>query len=180
MEINTNKFLNPEQILFGAGLSMGQTVVDLGAGSGFYATAAAKLTGDTGNIYVVDVMDSALDHVSAEARLRGYRSIKTIRADLEKDDVSEVPTGCADMVVLANVIHQLNNRKSLFALAYRMLKTGGKLVVVDWNTFPSPIGPSISSRVDEGEVSQTAAHSSFKPAGKLTTDKYHYGLVYIK
>jgi hypothetical protein len=66
------------------------------------------------------------------------------------------------------------------AEAYRLLKTGGKLLVIEWNDKVSPIGPEISSRVSEMEVNKFASKASFKSAGTVNVDAYHYGLMYIK
>lgn len=180
MSESIQRFLDPEKVLFQAGLGAGQTVADLGAGSGFYAVASGKLIGTSGQVFVVDILDTALDHTAAEARLRGIKNIRTIKADLEHDKVEAVPTGSCDLVVMANIVHQLKERLNLFQAAYRMLKTGGKLLVVDWNSNSSPIGPAAAGRVDENEVRKMAEFASLKSGGDLVPDSYHYGLMFIK
>jgi ubiquinone/menaquinone biosynthesis C-methylase UbiE len=175
------KFLDPEKVLFAAGLNSGQVLADLGAGGGFYSFAASKIVGDTGSIYAVDVLEPTLDHVASEARVKGLRNIKTIRADLENPDgLSEIPTGSVDMVLFANILHQIKDKKSLLAIAYRLLKTHGRLVVIEWNDQPSPIGPTPEDRIPSSEVSKLISSSNLKQAGMLATDAYHYGLIFIK
>src|SRR5579885_1550372 len=115
-----NKFLDPEKLLFGAGLATGQIVADLGTGSGFYTLAAAKIVGDAGLVYSTDILESALDHVAAEARLKGMRNLKTFRTDLElPNSCLQISTGSVDMVILANLLHQIKNPKALFVEVYR-------------------------------------------------------------
>src|SRR3989344_1578966 len=174
----THKFLNPEKILFAGGLSAGQTVADLGAGSGFYTQAAAKIVGDQGAVYAADVLESALDHIAADARLKGYRNINFLRCDLESRHACDtVPAGSIDMVILANIVHQLKNQPDLFTQAYRMLKTDGKVVAIEWNDQPSPIGPIAQQRLSPETMARFAQTANLKPAGELSCDPYHYGLI---
>ncbi len=175
------KFNDPEKILFAAGLGAGQMFADYGAGSGFYTFAAGKTVGEQGAVFAVDILQTALDHIAAEARLKGLRNIKTIRADLEDQEaLKAIPIGTMDMVLFSNITHQIKNKTTLFAESYRSLKTGGKLLVIDWNDAPSPIGPPAASRLSAGEVSRLAAESHLKSAGELPVDNYHYGLMFIK
>lgn len=175
------KFNDPEKILFAAGLSAGQTFADYGAGSGFYTFAAGKIVGEQGAVFAVDILQTALDHIAAEGRMKGLRNIKTVHADLEDQEaLKAIPIGTMDMVLFSNITHQIKNKTVLFAEAYRSLKTGGKLLVIDWNETPSPIGPPFSSRLSALEVGKLAQQSHMKAAGELPADIYHYGLMYIK
>lgn len=175
------KFLNPEKVMFAAGLQAGQTVADLGAGSGFYTFASGKIVGEKGKVFAVDILESAIEHISAEARLRELKNVKTLRADLEKSDsCSSIATGTIDLVILANIIHQLKQKKNLFVEAYRMLKTGGKVLVLEWNDSPSVIGPTVHSRISPEEIAKLSKEVLLKAAGAIPADMYHYGLMFIK
>lgn len=175
------RFLDPDKILFQTGLASGQIVADLGAGSGFFAIASSKIVGSNGQVFVADIMEHALNNVAAEARMQSLRNIRTIHCDLEATDAcTQVPTGAVDLVIFANVLHQIKNKQKLLTDAYRLLKTGGKILVVEWNTSPSPIGPMASDRVAESTINDLATKANLKPAGVIKTDPYHYGLIFIK
>jgi ubiquinone/menaquinone biosynthesis C-methylase UbiE len=174
------RFIDPEKVLFRAGLTSGQTVADFGAGSGFYALSAAKVVGNNGKVFVVDVLESALAHVSADARLRMAKNIQTIQADLENSDIKQIADGSCDMVILANVIHQVNNRQNLLAQTYRVLKTKGKILAVDWNDKPSPIGPKVEARISEQETKKFLEKTGVRFDSSIETDPYHFGMVFIK
>jgi len=177
----SSKFLDPERILFAAGLGAGHAFADLGAGSGYYSLAGAKIVGEQGVVYSVDVLETALDHIAAESRLKNVRNIKTLACDLEQANAcKQIPTGGVDVVLLSNITHQITNRQNLYAECYRMLKTGGKLVVLEWNDHHGPLGPLQTHRVSESDISALAKAASLKPAGKLEVDSYHYGLMFIK
>jgi ubiquinone/menaquinone biosynthesis C-methylase UbiE len=179
MKINT-KFLDPEQVLFRTGLSRAATVVDLGAGSGFFALASAKIVGEQGKVFVVDILESALAHVSASSRIHNYRNVQTIRKDLEKASVDQVSAGTADLVIIANLLHGVTSMQTIFTESYRMLKTGGKLLVIDWNEKASPFGPKSAERKSEEEIKTVASKTNLKFQTNIETDSYHYGLIFNK
>ncbi len=175
------RFLDPEKVLFRAGLSKGETMADLGAGSGYFALVGGQMVGPNGKVYVVDIQESTLAHVSADARLRMLKNIQTIRADLDQpNSIKKIRSGACDFVVFGNLFHQVRERKNLLAETYRILKTGGKLLVVDWNEKPSPIGPKHSERITETDGKKHLTTAGFKFEKDIDTDNYHYGLLFIK
>ncbi|HYE22483.1 MAG TPA: class I SAM-dependent methyltransferase [Verrucomicrobiae bacterium] len=175
------RFIDPERVLFKSGLSAGQTIADLGAGSGFYAIAAAKVIGNGGKVYVVDILESALNHVVADARVQMIKNIVTIRADVEEgNSLSKIPDGSCDMVIFANLLHQLKDSKNLLTETYRVLKTQGKILVIEWNDRPSPIGPKSAERLSEDESKNLVGRAGFKFDKSIETDQYHYGLIFVK
>lgn len=175
------RFLDPEKLLFQAGLSAGHIVADLGAGNGFYAIASAKAVGPTGIVWAVDILEEVLGFIASDARLHNLKNIQTLRADLElPNSCLSIPAGSCDLVILASVVHQLKNKSSLFTEAYRILKTGGKVLIVEWNNKPSPFGPAMVSRISENDVNEQAIKGHLKLAGEIASDPYHYSLVFIK
>ena len=175
------RFLDPEKVLFRAGLTVGQNIADLGAGSGFYALASARVVGQGGKVYVVDLLEESLAHVAGEAQLRLLKNVQTIRADLDKPGATaRIPDGSCDMVVFGNLFHQIKNRKNLLAEAYKILKSGGKLLLVDWNDRPGPIGPKHEDRIGEESARKHVTESGFSFNSKIETDPYHYGLIFTK
>lgn len=181
MHTNTHKkFLNPQTVLFHAGLKTGQTVVDLGAGSGFFALASAGIVGTNGHVHVVDVKDTALDHLASEAKMRGYKNIKTYLANLDHAKLpAHVHIPASDVVVLASILHEIHDMHNLLAHSYSLLKTGGRLVVVDWNDQPGRFGPPAEKRLSEEKVKKQVG-AKFKFVKEVESDPYHFALVFEK
>ncbi len=175
------RFLDPEKVLFRAGLHKGQTMADLGAGSGYFALVGGQMIGPNGKVFVVDIQEATLAHVTADARLRMLKNIRTIRTDLDQThSLKQIDSGICDFVVFGNLFHQVKNRKNLLVETYRILKTGGKLLIVDWNEKPSPIGPKHDERVSEQDGKKQLHESGFKFEKHIDTDSYHYGLLFTK
>ena len=174
------KFLDPEKVMFQTGLSQGQVVADLGAGAGFYAIASAKIVGAGGSVFVVDILENALNNVASQSRIQGLQNIKTIRADLESQTLSQIPSGSVDLVIMGNLLHQLKNRTNVMKEAFRVLKTGGKLLIVDWNDNPSPSGPAATDRIAQAEAVKLGSAAVFKLVRQLEADRFHYGVLMEK
>lgn len=175
------KFLNPDRILFQAGLTAGQVAADLGAGSGYFTIAAGQIVGSNGKVFSVDILESALNHITAEARMKNVKNIKTVRADLEfVSSLDTISTGSCDCVMLVNILHQIAHKPELIKITYRLLKTGGKVLIIDWNNEPFPLGPQASERVSDEAVKKLMEAANFKLTSHLDTDMYHYGLLFVK
>jgi ubiquinone/menaquinone biosynthesis C-methylase UbiE len=177
----SKKFLNPDRLLMRAGIMVGQVVADLGAGAGYFSIAAGKIVGNNGEVFSVDVLESALEHVNADARMQNVHNIRSLRADLElPHSLDKIVTGTCHAVLMINILHQIKNKQNLFNHAYRLLHTGGKLLVVDWNDQPFPVGPRAEDRISEEQVDSLAQKCHLKLTSRTEADPYHYSMIYIK
>ena len=172
-------FVNPTNIIAYAGLESGQIVADLGCGGGYYSVAASKAVGDSGTVYAVDVMEDKLSAAQSNAKHLGCKNITVIKADLEKP-LLDIAEGSCDMVVLASILHQIGSRDMLLKNAYRILKTGGKLLAVEWKKEATPIGPPLEQRISQAELESALQSAGFRKAKDIPADSYHFACLFIK
>jgi ubiquinone/menaquinone biosynthesis C-methylase UbiE len=174
-----NKFINPANVVALTGLTNGQTVSDLGCGGGFYTLPAAQIVGPSGLVYAVDIQDSKLAFTQSIAHQLGYTNINTIQANLEQQ-VSDVADGSCDLVITASILHEIPHREPVFANAYRMLKTGGKLLVVEWKKGFTVFGPAQQKRIAKEEMEAEVIKLGFRKTEEIPADHFHYALLFIK
>ena len=120
-------FRPPAQIVSEAGIKPGQHVLDYGCGPGSYSIAAAKLAGDTGKVFALDILPIAVNSVRKKAKRAGIRTIETILADGKNGLDSE----SIDVVLLYDVFHDFSNPSSVLAELLRVLKPDGRLSFSD-------------------------------------------------
>ena len=175
-----SKFVNPSAVMAQTVLMRGEVVADLGCGNGFYVLPSAQLAGPEGEVIAVDVQESKLAATISIANQYGYRNIKVVRADLAKP-LLDIPEAVCDMVVLSNIMHEIGQgREMLLKNAYRILKTGGKVVVIEWKKEISPIGPPIENRIDQQMAEIILMKAGFRKGKDLETDGYHYAILFLK
>jgi ubiquinone/menaquinone biosynthesis C-methylase UbiE len=118
---------NAYEVLAEIGVKGGQTVLDFGCGSGTYTIPAAKLVGKKGKIYALDIDVGFLDEMEEKAKQEGLENI--MRIDASGEGGISLEDESTDIMLLIDVLHEIDDRESLFDEAYRILKPRGVVSV---------------------------------------------------
>ena len=174
------KFLNPEKLLLEAGLKSGVVVADLGCGNGFFTLPAAGITGESGKVWAVDILEESLSKIMSLARMDRYKNIRTLRYDLESGAASSIENLSCDFAIVGKVLPQLQHPQNFIREAYRLLKTGATVLLVEWKKQKTQIGPPYEARMSEDEVKELFTKQGFKLVREMPADSYHYALLLQK
>jgi len=174
----SSSFSSPQENILQFGLHEGMKVGDFGAGSGHYARAAAAIVGTSGKVYAIDVQEDVLKHLKLNTYEQHQNIIETVCGDIEKPDGTHLRDATLDAVILANTLFQIENRSGLLAEIQRVLKSGGKLLVVDWAGSYSGMGPAPEKIVSEHEAEDFFINGGFHKVKSFRAGPHHYGIVF--
>lgn len=178
--LRSGNFIRPEQVLREAGVREGMQVVHLGCGPGFYVIPAAKFVGAKGRVVAIDIRTPALEEVSQRARMENLENIDVIRADVVREEGSQLPDGWADLVILANVLH-LSDPRGVLAEASRVVRPSeGRVLVIEWELVNIPIGPPVEQRVAPDVVLASARSANLVLLRRWKPSPYHYSFLFAK
>lgn len=168
-------------ILHKIAIEEGQKVAELGCGNfGYFVFPLAKLVGNHGHVFAVDVLKNTLEDIKKHALRENYQQIETIWSNLEVFKGAKIESSSLDRALLINILHQSNKRGEILREAVRMLKTNGQLLIVEWKNIDSPLGPKIETRVNKEAIKEAAPKLGLTLESEFEAGPYHYGLIFHK
>lgn len=174
------KFIDPDSIIMQAGIEKGNAIADFGCGPGFFSIPLAKAVGEEGRVFALDVLPQALETVKSKMRNSAVANIVTIRANIEKEKGSKLQEASMDWVILKDVLFQNQNKNIIVAETNRVLKPGGKVVVVEWNEKDSSVGPENELRIPGDVLKKMFTDQDFSIEKDINAGDFHYSFVAVK
>jgi demethylmenaquinone methyltransferase/2-methoxy-6-polyprenyl-1,4-benzoquinol methylase len=121
------RFFGPEKALEGAGIRPGQTVLEVGCGTGFFTIPAARLLGDQGRLVAMDRLPVSTEAVAAKVRTAGLTNVLVVVGNALD---TRLEAESMDVVLIFGVIPApMLPMDTLLAEMHRILKPGGTMAV---------------------------------------------------
>ncbi len=171
------KILPPEEILRELGLAEGETMIDVGAGAGYFSLPAAGIVGASGRILAVDTSREMLDELASRAGEAGAKNIETA---LSSEYETGIPGESADFALLSTVLHEVEDRPRFLNEVRRTLKKGGRLAIVEWIRKPMEKGPPVNDRIDASEASEALKQLDFSDIRARNYNDFFYFVSAVK
>jgi ubiquinone/menaquinone biosynthesis C-methylase UbiE len=163
----------------GFGVDRPRSVVDLGAGTGFFAVRFAPLLAPGGKIHACDSSPLMVDWMKANLT---QDQLACVVPMVVGESAIGLPDGSVDLLYMINVHHELEDPSRLLAEARRALRPGAPLAVIDWKKSETLFngeshGPPLDRRVDEEAIRTDLEAAGFTVISAFGTLRLHYFFV---
>jgi ubiquinone/menaquinone biosynthesis C-methylase UbiE len=116
-------------MLANLGVKRGMAICDMGCGNGFYALQLAKMTGDGGHVYAVDIQPEMLKLLNQRADQQDIRNVSPILGTFTDP---RLPKGKIDLILLVDVYHEFSHPEQMLAAMREALAPGGLCALVEF------------------------------------------------
>jgi ubiquinone/menaquinone biosynthesis C-methylase UbiE len=142
------EWLPPADVLARLPLSPGMNVADIGAGTGYFSLPVARRIAPGGRVFAVDLQPEMLAILRAKMAAGG--GVENVEPVEGSASASTLGDGSCDLILIANVWHELDDCGAALAEAFRILRAGGRLALLDWRTdVTRPPGPPLGHRISQ-------------------------------
>lgn len=156
IEAERDQWQRPSDVIRELALKPGNTVVDLGCGSGYFTLKLSPAVGDSGRVIAEDIRTLPLAFLWVRAAEMGGHNVKVVVGETTNPHLPKR----VDAVLVSNTYHEFADAHSILAYVYQSLPPAGRLVIVDREPKLTSIAPAgeaeheISSRQVQDELRQ--------------------------
>lgn len=171
-------FSDPVKNLKQFGFRENMIVADLGAGTGFYSIAAAKMV-PNGKVYSIEIQKDYINTIRNKAAELNLENLECLWGNLEEKGGSKIKDEIADAVIISNILFQIEHKDRLVEEAKRILKKGGMALLIDWEK-ESSFNVGLGNLLSKEEAIEIFKNKGFKFDREIDAGEHHYGIILIK
>ena len=145
------------------------TLIDIGAGVGFLTLPFAARYPDA-QVHGCDILDGMTALLCEDAAARGLGNITAMTMAPAAIDL---PDDCADIVIMAQLHHELDDPDSLLAECKRLLRIDGTVAIIDWKDEDNGKSPPADRRVPEARIHAQLELAGFADIRHHDIYRYH-------
>ncbi|MEJ2583950.1 MAG: class I SAM-dependent methyltransferase [Robiginitalea sp.] len=151
-------YQQPEKVLEYIGNVSGETIMDIGSGTGYFSF---RLVEAGAKVIAADVDERFQEYIRIKKDSLGIPDSKLSLRKIPYDDPGLQP-GEADKVITVNVYHHIGDRSRYFAKVRSGLKPGGALIVIDYFKKDLPVGPPKSMKIGRETIMEELREAGFE------------------
>ena len=162
----------PHEVIQALKLKPDAIIADIGSGTGYFSARFANMV-PQGRVYGVDTEPDMVKYLAERAKREGLPNITSVQAKLGDPQLPEK----ADLVILVDVYHHVDNREQYFRELRGAVKPGGRLAIIDF-TLDAPQGPPRAARIAPAQVKSELSRAGYALDAEHTFLPYQYFLVF--
>lgn len=145
----------PDRVIAALNLKPGQSVADIGAGTGYFTARLAK-SAAAPKVFAVDIEATMVAYLRTRATREGLKNVVAVQAGADRTNLPE----SVDVALVVDTYHHIPNRVAYFTALKALLKPGGKLAIVDFKK-DSPDGPPVEFRFTPEQITAELTKAGF-------------------
>jgi len=136
----------------------GQTVADIGAGSGYYTELLSKAVSPKGKVYATELQPEMLRLLEQRIRRKRLANVETI---LSTETDPRLPASSIDLALLVDVYHEFAQPQAMLQGIRRALKPGGRLVLIEFRKEDPTVPIREEHKMSVAEARLEVEHEGF-------------------
>ena len=136
----------PHEVIQALKLKPDSVIADIGSGTGYFSARFANMA-PKGRVYGIDTEPDMVKYLTERAKREGLKNLFAVAATPGDPRLPEK----ADLVILVDVYHHIEDRERYFRQLQNSLKSGGSVAVIDFR-MDSPDGPPKAARIAPEQV----------------------------
>lgn len=165
-------WLPPAEVIGEMALQPGDTVADVGAGTGYFSLPLAQTIGPKGKLYAVDAQAEMLALIHQKLGEAMLVNVELVHAEASQ---TGLPESCCNVFFLANVWHEIEDKTAVLREAMRVLGPGGRIAILDWRPDVEPEhGPPLAHRVSLLRAIESLSSAGFEQVVTANVGRYSW------
>ena len=156
----------PQLAIDALGIKPGQTVADLGAGSGYYSFRVAPLVGPTGKVLAIDIEPAMLEAIVQRAQREHISNVATVRSSAQDPNLAP---GSVDLLFMVDVYHELEYPYEMMTKVRTALKRGGRVALIEYRAEDPEVAIKPLHKMTERQVRREMQAAGFKHVKTVRT-----------
>ena len=156
----------PQLVIDALAIKPGQTIADLGAGSGYYSFRIAPLVGPTGKVLAIDIEPTMLDVIAQRASREHVTNITTVRSSARDPNLAP---HSVDLLFMVDVYHELEYPYEVMSKVREALKAGGRVALVEYRAEDPAVQIKPVHKMSEAQVRREMQAAGFKHVKTVRT-----------
>ncbi|MBS0207895.1 MAG: class I SAM-dependent methyltransferase [Planctomycetes bacterium] len=150
-----------QRLLRALQVAAGQTVCDMGCGNGFYTLPLAKLVGERGTVYAVDIQPEMLTLLRARTKQERVVNVKPVLGNLVDP---KLPAGSVDLFLLVDVYHEFAYPELMLRAMRNCLKPKGRVALVEFRLEDPEVPIKLEHKMSKEQILKEYPANGFKLA----------------
>ena len=167
---------NTSQLLKNMNIQPGDTIADVGAGSGYHAFKMAKLATE-GFIYAIDIQPEMLQTISVKQSEQQVNNIQTIQGSEKSINLDE---NSVSKILLVDVYHEFNFPKEMIESMHKSLISDGKIYLIEYKAEDANIPIKEIHKMSEKQAVKEFEASGFRLEQNIENLPWQHCLIFVK